>query len=80
LQAAIDGCHRTPHNLGENDRGQTYLALELITRTGDQVARFAENATRFAAGSESEQKAKLAPKTRRTVEAGKRWLEKGKAK
>lgn len=42
LQAAIDGCHRTPHNQGVNDRGQKYLGLELIMRTADQVARFME--------------------------------------
>ena len=44
LCAAIDGCHLTPHNLGENDRGQKYLGLELIMRTGSQVDRFAETA------------------------------------
>lgn len=47
LCLAIDGCHRTPHNLGQNDRGQKYLGLELIMRNGDQVTRFIENATKF---------------------------------
>jgi len=44
LRAAIDGCHMTPHNLGENDRGAQYLGLELIMRNGSQVTRFAETA------------------------------------
>ena len=45
---AIDGCHRTPHNLGQNDRGQKYLGLELICRNGSQVTRFMEAATSLA--------------------------------
>jgi hypothetical protein len=44
LKAAIDGCHRTPHNMGQNERGQKYLGLELIMRNGGQVARFSETA------------------------------------
>jgi hypothetical protein len=43
LRRAIDGCHKTPHNLGDNDRGQKYLGLELITRSHSQVTRFIEN-------------------------------------
>jgi hypothetical protein len=39
---AIDGMHRTPHNLGMNERNQQYLALELCMRTGDHVTRFGE--------------------------------------
>lgn len=42
LVAAIDGCHRCPHNLGENDRGQKYLHLELIVRNASNVSRFME--------------------------------------
>jgi len=41
---AIDGCHKTPHNLGDNDRNQKFLGLELIMRSSDQVIRFLENA------------------------------------
>jgi hypothetical protein len=64
LRKAIDGCHCTPHNLGDNDRQQQYLALELIVRSGDQVVRFAENADRFGGTpppnvSESMRKAEL---------------------
>jgi len=75
LCRAIDGCHRTPHNLGQNDRNQTYLGLELIMRTGDQVTRFIEAAERHAQGSQEEIKRGLSEKTRRTAEAGQRWLE-----
>ena len=39
---AIDGCHRCPHNLGENDHGTKYLGLELIVRNASQVTRFME--------------------------------------
>lgn len=71
---AIDGCHRTPHNVGQNDRNQTYLGLELIMRSSDQVTRFGENRDRFAPGSEASIKAGLAPKTRKTTEALQRFL------
>jgi hypothetical protein len=46
---AIDGCHRCPHNCGQNERGQKYQGLELIMRNSSQVQRFmevpSENAT-----------------------------------
>jgi hypothetical protein len=42
LKKAIDGMHMTPHNLGENERGQLYLGLELCMRTEGQVERFRE--------------------------------------
>lgn len=41
-KAAIDGMHRTPHNMGINERGQKYLGLELCFRSMDQVVRFIE--------------------------------------
>lgn len=41
LCAAIDGMHRTPHNMGDNERGQKYLSLELCLRSASQVDRFA---------------------------------------
>jgi hypothetical protein len=42
LIAAIDGCHITPHNCGDNERHQKYQTLELIMRTSSNVTRFAE--------------------------------------
>ena len=44
LKMAIFGCSRTPHNMGDNDRGQRYDALTLILRNGDQIDRFIGNA------------------------------------
>lgn len=43
LCSAIDGCFKTPHNLGDNDRGQKYLDLELIVRSSSHVDRFVAN-------------------------------------
>lgn len=60
INSAIDGCHRCPHNLGDNERGQKYLSLELICRTGSQVNRFMEIA-------QSSDCAPLSEKTRRTL-------------
>lgn len=44
LKRAIDGMHLTPHNLGQNERGQQYLGLELCMRNADQVERFSRTA------------------------------------
>lgn len=75
---AIDGIHRTPHNLGQNDRNQTFLGLELTMRSSDQVTRFIENRERFAHGSEASIKAGLSTKTRKTTEAFQRFLNRDK--
>lgn len=45
LRLAIDGCAKTPHNIGQNDRGERYDDLELICRDGPHVDRFIRNAT-----------------------------------
>ncbi|MBI3936007.1 MAG: hypothetical protein HY323_03450 [Betaproteobacteria bacterium] len=57
---AIDGCHATPHNLGENERHQKYLGLELIMRSGSQVTRFIE-AKRGGNGSTPAKRKPIAP-------------------
>ncbi len=44
LCAAVDGCAKTPHNMGQNDRGERYDDLELICRNAGQVDRFREKA------------------------------------
>lgn len=41
LCRAIDGCARSPHNMGANDRRTLYNDLELICRTATHVDRFA---------------------------------------
>ncbi|MEE9452681.1 MAG: hypothetical protein V3V61_08000 [Gammaproteobacteria bacterium] len=40
---AISGCAVTPHNTGDNERGQRYDGLHLILRDGDQIDRFIHN-------------------------------------
>jgi hypothetical protein len=42
LISAINGCHKTPHNLGANERNTKYLGLALIMRDSSQVTRFIE--------------------------------------
>lgn len=43
LCQAIDGCSKTPHNIGQNDRGQRYDGLNIILRDADQIDRFMAN-------------------------------------
>lgn len=40
LKTAIDGCRKTPHNMGDNDRGQKFNDIELICRNAPNVERF----------------------------------------
>lgn len=44
LQKAIDGCARTPWNMGQNDQGKRFDDLGLICRDAAHVERFMENA------------------------------------
>lgn len=44
LKTAILGCSYTPHNMGDNDRGQRYDGLHVIFRNADQIDRFIHNA------------------------------------
>ena len=44
LKTAIDGCMKTPHNIGKNDRGQVYDGLHIILKDADQIDRFMGNA------------------------------------
>ncbi|BAO04714.1 putative replication protein [Ralstonia phage RSK1] len=43
LCRAIRGCSLTPHNMGQNDRGQKYNGIDLIFRSADQIDRFIAN-------------------------------------
>ena len=43
LCAAISGCRKTPHNCGDNDRGERYDSLRLILSSSDQIDRFIRN-------------------------------------
>jgi hypothetical protein len=67
LCSAIDGCHKTPHNLGANERGTKYLGLELIMRDAGQVGRFIEN--------DQDPPKPQNEKERRTLEAAERFVE-----
>lgn len=49
LKAAIDGCSRTPHNMGQNDRHTVYDDLGLILRDADHIDRFIRNSLRSTA-------------------------------
>lgn len=40
LQAAVDGCRRSPHHRGLNDRGTVYDDLELILRDAKHIEMF----------------------------------------
>lgn len=44
LMQAIDGCVKTPHNMGDNDRHQRYDDIELILRDASHIERFMRNA------------------------------------
>lgn len=46
LKQAINGCALTPFNMGTNDRGQRYDAIDLIFRDADHTDRFIANATK----------------------------------
>lgn len=43
LCEAITGCSYTPHNMGDNERGQRFDGLHVILRDGDQIDRFIRN-------------------------------------
>ena len=75
LKQAIDGMHRTPHNVGQNDRGTTYLDLELCVRSGSHVTRFRENMARYANGPPSS----LTKTNQQNLRAVQEWIEMGDA-
>lgn len=42
IKAAIDGCHKSPHHCGQNDRHTKFQSLGLICRDNDHVQMFLE--------------------------------------
>jgi len=46
IKDAIDGCSKTPHNMGQNDQSKKFDDLELICRNGCNVDRFIGNLQR----------------------------------
>lgn len=51
LKQAIMGCSKTPHNIGENDRGEKYDQLTLILKNSGQIDRFIGNSASPPTGS-----------------------------
>lgn len=45
LKQAIDGCKKTPFNMGQNDRNQRFDDIELILRDATHIDRFIGNAS-----------------------------------
>lgn len=45
LKLAVVGCSKSPHHMGENDRGEKYNDLELICRDAPRVEKFIEIAS-----------------------------------
>lgn len=68
LCSAIDGCHVSPWNCGENPGGKIFQDLELIVRNGSKVNQFIE-ANKARAGPV------LSEKTRRTMRAAQSFLD-----
>ncbi|BCA93797.1 hypothetical protein TUM19329_01580 [Legionella antarctica] len=48
LKKAIDGCSKTPYNMGQNNSGQVYDDISLIFRDADHIERFMNNANSTA--------------------------------
>jgi hypothetical protein len=44
LKQAIDGCYKTPYNMGKNDSRQVYDDITLILRDAEHIERFMNNA------------------------------------
>jgi len=40
VKLAVDGCAKSPHNMGDNDRCTVYDDIELICRNGVKLERF----------------------------------------
>lgn len=43
LKQAIDGCSKTPHNMGQNERKHLYNGISLILRDAEHIERFIGN-------------------------------------
>lgn len=53
LKAAIVGCSKTPHNMGQNDRGEKYDDIALIFRDAGQIDRFIRNSGQSPSSQQS---------------------------
>ncbi len=71
LTLAVDGCHVSPWHCGTNPSGAKYHSLELIFRDASKVTQFIEHA-------QTEGDPKLSEKSRRSLDAIGKWMEKKK--
>ena len=53
LKAAIVGCSKTPHNMGQNDRGEKYDSIDLIFRDADHIDRFIRNSGQVSTNNQT---------------------------
>lgn len=75
LFASIEGCARTPHNMGNNDRGEIYDGLHVIFKDANQIERFIRNFN-----NPPRPKTKLNVKSEANDEVLNKWFEKGEIK
>jgi hypothetical protein len=68
LMQAVDGCKRSPHHMGENDRGAVYDDIELICRDAPHVDKF----IKLADGPDISD---LSAAGRQTAAAAAEWME-----
>lgn len=72
LKTAVNGCAKSPHHQGENDRATVYDDIELICRSAKHVDQF----IRFADGPDLTSMSKSA---RQTAIAAAEWITEGNA-
>jgi len=70
LMQAIDGCKRSPHHMGDNDRGTVYDDIELICRDAPHVDKFLKLANQPDLSGMSDA-------ARKTALAAQRWINEG---
>jgi D-ribose pyranose/furanose isomerase RbsD len=69
LVEAVDGMHKSPFHLGQNDQKTKYLSLELCMRSAEQVERFIAIAR--------DDSPNMGVNTMKTVSAAQEWLKNG---
>ena len=67
LMQAIDGCKRSPHHMGDNDRATVYDDIELICRDAPHVDKFIKL-------SDQPDMTGMSDAARKTAQAAQRWI------
>ena len=67
LMRAIDGCKRSPHHMGDNDRATVYDDIELICRDAPHVDKFLKLA-------DEPDMTRMSDAARKTAQVAQRWL------